>query len=145
MQNNNCKKWSYLLYYRNMADYAQTMALQATLTTEQQQRMGAAAAAPMDEEHAQFLQTILRLIDSGEIDVYKPETFLKREIYDSLSEEWRDRTDLALVNIANQLQNIYLFRVSKQTPDESPVLQAMIEELWQMKQRIEEHHDVFKF
>lgn len=116
-----------------------------TISAEDQKRMGQAAAAPMDDQHNRFLQTILALIDKGEIDVYKPETFLKKEVYDKLDEQWRDKTDLALLNIANHLQNIYLFRVSKQTPDESPILASMIEELWQMKQRIEQTHDVFKF
>ncbi len=130
-----------------MADFLTTMAQGQTqnLSADQQKHMGEAEAAPMDDAHNTFLKTILTMVDSGEIDVYKPETFLKRDVYDSLDEQWRDKTDLALMNIANQLQNVYLFRVSKQTPDESPVLSAMIDELWQMKQRIEEHHDVFKF
>lgn len=130
-----------------MADYLTTIAQgqKATLSAAEQKRMGEATAAPMDDEHNRFLQTILALIDKGEIDVYKPETFLKKDVYDKLDETWRDKTDLALLNIANHLQNIYLFRVSKQTPDESPILASMIAELWQMKQRIEETHDVFKF
>ncbi len=130
-----------------MADFLTTITQgqKQNLTAEEQLNMGKAEAAPMDEKHNTFLKTILTMVDSGEIDVYKPETFLKREVYDKLDEMWRDKTDLALMNIANHLQNIYLFRVSKQTPDESPILAAMIDELWQMKQRIEEHHDVFKF
>jgi hypothetical protein len=130
-----------------MADFLTTITegQKQNLSTEQQKHMGEAENAPMDAKHNTFLQTILTMVDSGEIDVYKPETFLKRDVYDKLDEQWRDRTDLALMNIANQLQNVYLFRVSKQTPDESPVLSAMIDELWQMKQRIEDHHDVFKF
>jgi hypothetical protein len=130
-----------------MADFLSTIAAgqKQALSADAQKRMGEAAAAPMDDEHNNFLKTILALIDSGTLDVYKPETFLKREIYDALDEQWRDKTDLALINIANHLQNIYLFRVSKQTPDESPILASMIEELWQMKQRIEQAHDVFIF
>ena len=130
-----------------MADFIQTMAQgqKANLSAADQKKMGEAAAAPMDDDHNKFLQTILTLIDKGEIDVYQPQTFLMHEVYDKLDEQWQDKTDLALMNIANLLQSIYLFRVSKQTPDESPILSQMIEELWQMKQRIEETHDVFKF
>jgi len=132
---------------RRMADYLTTIAQgqKQGVTPEQEKQMGTAATAPMDEKHNVFLQTILQMIDSGTIDVYKPETFLKKDIYDKLEEQWRDKTDLALINIANHLQNIYLFRVSKQTPDTSPILAAMIDELWQMKQRIEDTHDVFIF
>ena len=130
-----------------MADYLSTITQgqKTNLSAQEQKHMGEAEAAPMDAKHNTFLETILTMVDSGEIDVYKPETFLKKDIYDKLDEMWRDKTDLALINIANQLQNIYLFRVSKQTPDESPMLASMIDELWQMKQRIEETHDVFKF
>ena len=128
-----------------MADFATAMASTQTLSAEQQKSIGQAATASMGDQYNQFLKTILTLIDSGVIDVYKPQTFLKQDIYSALPEEWKDKTDLALLNIANLLQNIYLFRVSKQTPDESPILASMIEQLWQMKQRIEEHHDVFIF
>ena len=130
-----------------MADFLKTMekGKKTGVSAADQKKMGEAAAATMDDKQNAFLQTILSMIDNGEIDVYQPQTFLKHEIYDKLDEQWRDKTDLALMNIANLLQSIYLFRVSKQTPDESPVLSQMIEELWQMKQRIEETHDVFKF
>lgn len=130
-----------------MTDYLATIAQgqKTGVSAADQKKMGEAAAAPMDDKQNVFLQTILSLIDKGEIDVYKPQTFLNHEVYDKLDQAWRDKTDLALMNIANLLQSIYLFRVSKQTPDESPILSQMIEELWQMKQRIEETHDVFKF
>ncbi|MEK7563077.1 MAG: hypothetical protein AAB544_01660 [Patescibacteria group bacterium] len=130
-----------------MADFLTTMAQgqKTGVSAADQKKMGEAASAPMDDAHNRFLETILSLIEKGEIDVYQPQTFLKHEVYDKLDEQWQDKTDLALMNIANLLQSIYLFRVSKQTPDESPVLSQMIAELWQMKQRIEETHDVFKF
>ncbi|TSC98128.1 MAG: hypothetical protein Greene101449_984 [Candidatus Peregrinibacteria bacterium Greene1014_49] len=105
-----------LLYYDEpMADYIATITQgqKATLSNAEQQKMGKVEAAPMDDKHNQFLHTILSLIDTGAIDVYKPDTFLKHEVYDTLDETWRDKTDLALLNIANHLQNIYLFRISK--------------------------------
>ena len=130
-----------------MPDYAQKMAdhKNTSLSVEDQKRMGQAAAGDMDEEHKSFLATVLKMVDAKAIDVYKPESFLKMDVYQTLNDEWRAKTDLALVNIATQLQNIYLFRTSKHTPDEAPILQHMIEELWQMKQRIEVKVDVFKF
>jgi hypothetical protein len=88
---------------------------------------------------------VSKLLESGEIDVTKPETFLHKDVYDKLEPEWKAKTDLIMVNVATLLGHIYDFYKSKQTPDASPQLGSMIEELWQMKQRIEVHADVFKF
>lgn len=115
------------------------------LSEEAQRRAGQAIAGSMGDEHKNFLETVCGLIDSGAIDVRHPETFLDRDVYDHLSEEWKAKIDRALVNIADLLRHIEAFYRSKQTPNESPHLQTMIEQLWQMKQRIETHHNVFKF
>jgi len=128
-----------------MADFNQFAQANQDLSVEEQHRLGQSTAAKMGTEHEVFMKLVLKLIDSKEIDVLHPETFLKKEVYDALNEEWRGKTDLALFNIANLLTRIVEFRVSSRTPDESPELQSMIEHLWQMKQRIEEKHDVFKF
>ena len=91
------------------------------------------------------MKTLIGILDSGEIDPYEPKTFLNMDVYESLDEQWQDKVDLALVNISNQVRLIHEFHVSNDTPDESPQLQTMVEHLWEMKQRIEEHYDVFKF
>ncbi|OIO52910.1 hypothetical protein AUJ46_06580 [Candidatus Peregrinibacteria bacterium CG1_02_54_53] len=128
-----------------MTDYVSTMQGQNDLPEEQQKKVGKAQAAKMGDEHEVFMKTILRMLDEKAIDVTKPETFLKMEVYNRLDDAWKGKVDLAIVNIADLLSHIVEFRLSKQTPDESPELQSMIEHLWQMKQRIEETHDVFKF
>ncbi|MFH1444730.1 MAG: hypothetical protein ABIG34_05085 [Candidatus Peregrinibacteria bacterium] len=128
-----------------MKDFISTIQGQPELSEEQQKKVGQSVGGKMGDDHEKFVQTILRMLDNHEIDVTKPETFLKLEVYNQLDEEWRGKVDLALVNIASLLNHIVEFRLSKKTPDESPELQSMIEHLWQMKQRIEETHDVFKF
>ncbi len=128
-----------------MKDFMSTIQGQPELSEEQQKKVGQSVGGKMGDEHEKFVQTILRMLDNHEIDVTKPETFLKLEVYNRLDEGWRGKVDLALVNIASMLNHIVEFRLSKKTPDESPELQSMIEHLWQMKQRIEETHDVFKF
>ncbi|MDA1209214.1 MAG: hypothetical protein O2904_04260 [bacterium] len=114
-------------------------------TTEDQVKTGQAVAGKMDDEHKNFMKTLMSLIDKGEINPADPKTFLKMEVYSKIDEQWQDKTDLALLNIANQVKLIDDFRKSADSPDESPQLQTMVEQLWQMKQRIEETHDVFKF
>ena len=129
-----------------MADFASLIAKHDTqLTQEEQHKAGQAIAGDMDEEHKVFAKTLKDLMDRGEIHPLQPRTFLKTDVYEKLPERWQEQTDLALVNIASLLKDIVEFWASKETPDSSPQLQTMIEQLWQMKQRIEEHYDVFKF
>lgn len=128
-----------------MADFYDQMTGDTNLTVDQQKKIGQAAAGTMDEEHRNFLKTVIGMLDRNEIDVFDPDSFLKHEIYDPLPLEWKAKVDMALPNITNELRRIESFYRSKDTPDSSPILQNMIEHLWQMKQRIEDHYDVFKF
>lgn len=129
-----------------MADFSTYIAQQTSLTEEQQKKAGQPIPGDMDDDHKNFCKTISTLLESGAIDVTKPETFLNQSVYDALPDEWKAKTDLVVVNMATLLDHIYGFYKSKQTPDACPQLATMIEQLWEMKQRIEAHgHDVFKF
>lgn len=115
------------------------------LPEDEQKKAGAAIAGKMDPKVEEFLKGLLKLLDEKQIDTSNPDSFIKRDVYDTMPQPFQAKTDMALVNIADQVRRIEEFYKSTQTPNESPQLQAMIEGLWQMKQRIEEHYDVFKF
>jgi len=146
---------SHMLIYRttpslwynkhDMADFYTQIQGAGDLSEAQQKKTGQAIAGDMDEKYKRFCVDIERMIKSNEIDVGKPESFLNMDVYNELSDEWKGKTDLALMNIADQVRHIAEFYTSKDTPNSSPQLQTMIEQLWQMKERIEKHHDVFKF
>ena len=129
-----------------MADFASVIAQYQgkDLTLEEQKKMGQPQAAKMDAKHEDFMKHVLNLLSNKQIDPWNPESILKQEIYDALTDEWKMRVDKSLPNIADQLRLIVEFRLSKETPDESPQLAEMIDYLWYMKEKIEEHHDVFK-
>ena len=126
-------------------DFLKIMSEPPTLSTEQQKRAGKPPQGNMSEEHKKFLQTVIGLIDSGQIDPYAPESLLNKQIYDSLDEPDQGKIDQALLNIADMVRMIEEFFRSTETPDESPQLQEMIDYLWQIKQRAEKVHDIFKF
>jgi hypothetical protein len=129
-----------------MADFATYITQQPSLTEDQQKKAGQPIQGDMDQDHKNFCTTVSELLESGAIDVTKPESFLNQAVYDTLPDEWKAKTDLTIVNMATLLDHIYGFYKSKQTPDACPQLATMIEQLWEMKQRIEAHgHDVFKF
>jgi hypothetical protein len=115
------------------------------LPVETQKALGESVHAPMEQEHNEFLRTVLGMLDRKEIDILDPDSFLKREVYGTLPAEWKTKTDQALPNIVDQTRRIAEFYRSTATPNESIELQTMIEHLWQMKMRIEEKYDVFKF
>lgn len=127
-----------MCYTPSMPDFAQTMADAPNIPEKEQKALGKADAGKMTAKHEDFIKLILKLIDDKKIDPLQPESFLNKKVYDSLSDGPRAKTDLALLNMANQLQHIVEFRLSKHTPDESPQLESMIEHLWEMKDRVEQ-------
>lgn len=129
----------------DMADFVSAMANPAELSDAAQVKAGAPMTGDMSEEHKRFAETVARLLEEGAINVTQPESFLNKPVYDALEPEWKTKTDLVMVNVAILLGHIYDFYRSRQTPDACPQLANMIEQLWEMKQRIEVHADVFKF
>lgn len=127
-----------------MPDFVKAIRIHTDMPLEEQKKAGKAIAGEMDAKHEDFLKHLIKLLDEKTIDPTNPSSFLKPDAYDALSEEWKGKVDLALVNVVDEVRRIEEFFRSKETPDSSPQLQTMIEQLWQMKQRIEEHHDVFK-
>ncbi len=115
------------------------------LTIEEQKSAGVPLSGALDTEYKNFLQTLKKLLDDGTIDPFDPQTFLNAGVYNDLDEEVQEKADLALVNIAHQIRLIHGFLESSETPDESPQLQTMVEQLWEMKQKIEIDNDVFVF
>lgn len=132
-------------YTDYMADFTQLMQNHQDLPEEEQKKVGQAIAGKMDPAVEEFLKILLNMLDEKTIDTTNPESFLNKDIYEGMPQDWKGKTDMALLNIANQVRRIEEFYKSKETPNESPQLQTMIEGLWQMKQRIEETYDVFKF
>lgn len=116
------------------------------LPEEAQKQAGKPSAGSMGDEHEKFLETVLKLLKSKAIDPSDPKTFLNGTVYDALAQREKDSIDLSLANLAGMLNHIVEFRLSSETPDSSPQLQTMIEQLWQTKSRIEAKvGDVFKF
>ena len=118
---------------------------QDSVSEDDQKKAGQAISGKMEEKHKKFILNLIKLIESGEIDTMAPQTFVKKDVYDSMPEEWRDKTDLILVNLADEIRMVVDFWKSTETPDESPQLDTMVEALWNSKQSIEKEYDVFKF
>jgi|GEM_PF-506795 len=136
------KKYATLL---QMTEFSKQIKGAKDLTIADQKKAGTPIAGAMNSEHAQFLQTLEKLINEKTIDPQNAQTFLNTDVYANLDEQTQDKADLALQNMARQIQLIHGFIESNETPNESPQLQTMVEQLWQMKQEIEIDNDVFVF
>ena len=128
-----------------MTNFSQQIKDAKDLTIKDQKKAGTPVSGAIDNEHAQFLKTLQTLINERKIDPQDPQTFLNTDVYKNLDEQTQDKADLALHNMAAQVRLIHEFLESSQTPDQSPQLQTMVEQLWQMKQTIEIDNDVFVF
>ncbi len=132
-------------YTQRMVDMQSLYDAHKDLPEDAQKQAGQAIAGDMKPEHVAFLQLVVKLIDDKQMDPYTPETLLNKNVYDALTDEWKAKVDYALMNISTQLRRIYEFYKSTATPDSSLQLQTDIDHLWQMKNRIERHGDIFKF
>ena len=125
-------------YTGRMDDFTKTMQdAGKSMTEEEQKSIAKAQAGTMQEDHKEWIAKVIALVDAGEIDLFAPKSLLNQDVYDGLDQEWKEKADLALINITTLLKKIVEFWKSTDTPDESPQLDTMVAELWQMKERIE--------
>lgn len=109
-----------------------------------QTQLGIPQGTSLADEHASFLKTVITLVDGGKIDTKFPQTFLHSDVYESLLPEWKAKTDRVIPNIATLLERIMDLH-ARPEKDESYEMKNLIELLWQAKERIEQHADVFIF
>ncbi len=115
------------------------------LTEEDQKKAGQAMGGDMSTKHKEFVTLLSSLIREEKIDPHNPSTLIHQHVYDALDDALRAKVDLALPSIAILLRHIADFYHSKETPDACPQLAQMIDQLWEMKERIEKEKDVFVF
>ncbi len=111
---------------------------------EDQKRLGIPKPTGLAQTHEKFLKEVIVLIGQGQIDTKFPETFIHQPVYRGLSPEWRAKVDMATPNIISLLERIMDLHARPEN-DASVEMKNLIETLWQAKERIEQHADVFIF
>ncbi len=109
-----------------------------------QKALGKPKAAALGDEHKDFLKEILGLIDAGTIDTKNTDTFVNEDVYKGLDLTMRAKVERAMPNIISLLERIMDLH-ARPEQDESFEMKNLIECLWQAKERIEKHADVFIF
>lgn len=135
---------SKVCYTTYMSDLAANIAKHTNISNQDQIDAGVQVQGPVGNSHQEFLEHLFALLASGEVDPYAPSSMLKTDVYDSLTEQEQDAIDMELQTICSQVRLIDSFQ--KSGGDKNSIhFNTMVEQLWQMVERIEIKNDVFKF
>ncbi len=95
-----------------------------------------------NEGHEEFLKMLIEKLEKSELDTHKPDTLYNHAIYDKLSEESQEKTDLTAINLMSLIRQIEaLWKIDQSA---SFQIQNMVESVFQMKSKFEkEHGDVY--
>jgi len=95
-----------------------------------------------NEGHEEFLKTLIKKLESGELDPHNVQTLHNKALYGKLSEEEKEEADLAGMNILGIIRQIEsLWKLEKKATFQ---IQNLVETVFQMKSKFEEKHgDVY--
>jgi len=95
-----------------------------------------------NEGHEDFLKMLIRKLESGELKPHQPATLYNRPVYDKLSEEDQEKTDLTAINLMSLIRQIEsLWKIDQSATFQ---IQNLVESIFQMKSKFEEHYgDVY--
>ena len=92
--------------------------------------------------HEDFLKILIGKLESGELNPHNIQTLHNQAVYDKLSDEEKEETDLTATNIMGIVRQIeQLWNLEKKPTFQ---IQNLVESVFQMKSRFEEKHgDVY--
>lgn len=119
----------------NISDETQQKAVYKDDKT-QQELNAPLADSGVAQKNQEFLDLMLKLIEDGKIDLYKPATLINHEVYDKLSEEKQGKADLEAVNLLSAIREIKgLYDAEYQ---DTYQMQNLVDRVRNTKERLEE-------
>lgn len=114
----------------------------ASITPEVQSMLNQPlAGGSMSQEDQDFLNLILGKIEDKSINLYSPSSLLNNAVYEALPEMEQGKADQNAVILLTRIREIYnLTQISKEP---SYQLVNMVDSLRLIKNRLEEHGDLF--
>ncbi|PKL36695.1 hypothetical protein CVV38_02205 [Candidatus Peregrinibacteria bacterium HGW-Peregrinibacteria-1] len=83
----------------------------------------------------EFLTFLIGLIDSGKVDLYKPESLINKPLYDTFDQKVQGEIDLEAINLLSALRDIE--GLYKSGNVDSFQIENLVERVWNTKNRIE--------
>lgn len=95
-----------------------------------------------NEGHEDFLKMLIGKLESRELDSHRSSTLYNRPLYDKLSEEEQEKTDITAINLMSMIRQIEALWKMDQTA--SFQIQNLVETVFHMKSQFEEKYgDVY--
>lgn len=115
----------------------------AQIHPEAQEMINKPLEKGLDETMQQYLDMVIGMLESGEINPMIPSSLLNQEVYTAMSEELQDKADLNCVNLCGKLRQILM--LWQQAHTQSFQMELMIKDIFQTKDRLEQEiGDVLK-
>lgn len=110
--------------------------------TQQQLNKPAKDDTGFNEGHEDFLKILIKKIESSELNPLDIKTLFNKSVYDNLSEEEQEETDMNAMNIMAIIRQIeQLWKIDQKATFQ---VQNLVETVFQMKSKFEEKHgDVY--
>ena len=96
----------------------------------------------LNQDHENFLQKLIKLLESGKLDPLNIQTIFNPAVHDNLNEDEKEKTDLSAFNIMGIIKQID--QLWKLDHKETFQIKNLVETVYQMKSKFEaEHGDVY--
>lgn len=90
----------------------------------------------VNQADQEFMKLVMKLIEDGTIDLYRPETLMNKQVYDSLDEAAKGKADTNAVPLLGEIRNIK--KLYEAGDRESYQIQNLIHRVRLTKERLEE-------
>jgi len=90
----------------------------------------------IEASDTQYLETIIKLINDGKLDLHTPKTLMKAQLYNSLDDKAKGLADMNAVTLLNDLRQMKKLYDSNNTS--SFQIQNLIHRIRNVKKRIED-------
>jgi len=60
----------------------------------------------IDDTDLEFMEKVIKMVESGTIDVHTPSTLLNMDVYIELDEQTQGRVDMNAINLLNEIRQI---------------------------------------
>lgn len=94
-------------------------------------------------EERELLDSIIKLVDEGAINLYQPSTLFNEDAYNALNDEGKAKADQAAMNMLSKIRTAVDW--DKANMDTNIQVSQMIAALLQDRNRLEAESNLFKF